>query len=340
MSPQKRQAPRQPTGQGIHYAFVTFLMRNDSYLPGALLLAYALRKQNVRADLVCMVSDGISRSAHYALGLLFDHVVDVEQIFVPHKRRQKRQDRPYMFTRLNALRLGRDGDLGYPYEKIVLLDADVLPLKRYERLLQVATPAGIINEDKSHFAEIDDDGRYVILPSVHETGTWKWHRLYEDICPHGHRIPQEITDRVRHDVQNLGINGSLFVLTPSMTEFEDIMEDVRRPEVTRLVGDLYDWPEMQYLTLRWSGRWTNVDLRYSGLNGYPCLSVLYGTHFAGFKPWYVRREKAMAHYARHDDFQLWFREYIDMVTGGYPQLLKVKRLQRLLEAAQALYLTG
>lgn len=339
MPPRKRQghARGQRREQGSRFAFVTFLMRNDSYLPGALLLAYALRKQGVRADLVCLASEGVSRSARYALGVLFDRVVDVEQIFVPHKRRQKRQDRPYMFTRLNALRLGPDGDLGCRYEKLVLLDADVLPLRNYASLFEVDTPAGIINEDKSHFAEIGADGQYVIPPSVHETGTWKWHRLYEDLCPHGHRIPAEITDRVKHDVLNLGINGSLFVLAPSMAEFGDILADIRRPEVARLVGDLYDWPEMQYLTLRWSGQWTNVDLRYSGFNGYPNLSVLYGTHFAGFKPWYVRREKAMAHYARHDDFQFWFGEYIAMLTRGYPQLCKVKRLQRLLEAAEALY---
>jgi glycogenin glucosyltransferase len=314
-------------------------MRNDSYLPGALLVAYALSKQRVRADLVCLVSEGVTASARAALDVLFDHVVGVEQIFVPHKRRQKRQDRPYWFTRLNALRLGADGDLGFRYEKIVLLDADVLPLKNYGQLLDVDTPAGIINEDKSHFAEIDADGRYVIPPSVQASGTWNWHRLYGSICPHGNRIPQEITDRVAEDVTNLGINGSLFVLTPSMAELRAIEEDVRRPDVARLVGDLYDWPDMQYLTLRWSGQWTSVDLRYSGFNGYPNLSVLYGTHFAGFKPWYVRREKAMAHYARHDDFQLWFGEYIAMVTRGHPQLLKVKRLQRLLESAEALYET-
>jgi glycogenin glucosyltransferase len=259
-------------------------MRNDSYLPGALLVAYALSKQRVRADLVCMVSEGVTASARRALDQLFDHVVDVEQIYVPHKRRQKRQDRPYMFTRLNALRLGADGGLGFRYEKIVLLDADVLPLKNYAQLLAVDTPAGIINEDKSHFAEIDADGRYVIPPSVQASGTWNWHRLYGNICPHGSKIPQEITDRVAEDVTNLGINGSLFVLTPSMAEFRAIQEDICRPDVARLVGDLYDWPEMQYLTLRWSGQWTSVDLRFSGFNGYPNLDVLNGTHFAGFKP--------------------------------------------------------
>ena len=25
----------------------------------------------------------------------------------------------------------------------------------------------------------------------------------------------------------------------------------------------FKWPEMQYATLRWSGQWTNIDLKYS-----------------------------------------------------------------------------
>jgi len=311
-------------------------MRNDSYLPGALLLAYALQKQHTRADLVCMVTPEITPRARYALGQLYDRVVDVDAIYVPHVRRQKRQDRPYMFTRLNALRLGEDGDLGFGYEKLVLLDADVLPLRHYGRLFQVDAPAGVLNENKSHLVETDADGQYVIPPSVEANGTWKWHRLYDPICPHGTRIPREITDRVAQDPTNLGITGSLFVLEPCMEEYERIRQDVQRPEVARLVGDLYDWPEMQYLTVRWSGRWTNVDLRYSGFNGYPNLSVLYGTHFAGFKPWSVRREKTLARYARYEDFQLWFREYVEMVTVAHTGLLEVRKLERLLQTLQAL----
>jgi glycogenin glucosyltransferase len=315
------------------FAFVTFLMLNDSYLPGALTLARALRKQRVRADLVCLVTEGVTRDAHDALSQLFDRVVDVPRIFVPHKRRQKRQDRPFMFTRMNALRLGRDGDLGFDYEKVVVIDADVLPLRYYEHLFLLDAPAGIINERKSHFIESNPDGSYRIPASVETTGTWKWHELYDRTCPHGHKIPREITDRVRENTTNLGINGSLFVFEPDMDEFQRIERDVRRPEVLRLVGDLYDWPEMQYLTLRWSGRWTNVDLRFSGFNGYPCLSVLCGTHFAGFKPWSFKKEKAIARWARYDDFQLWFREYEAMLSA-YPRLRKVRRLERLFKSVR------
>jgi hypothetical protein len=328
-------AQRVPRRAAAQQAFVTFLMRNDSYLPGALVLGYALSKQDTGADRACMVTPEITRGARRALDLVFDHVVDVNSIYVPHVRRQERQDRPYMFTRLNALRLGADGDLGLTYDKIVLLDADVLPLCCYEDLFDVPAPAGILNERKTHFVEVDETGSYVVPESVWTESKWVWHEIYDPICPHGAPIPREITDRPLEDPDNLGINGSLFVLEPSTDEYLAILEDVRRPEVRALVGDRFDWPEMQYLTVRWSGQWHNVDVRYSALNGYPDLSVLYGTHFGGFKPWQVNK-KSIAVYARYPDYQRWYAEYIELVTRAHPQLLELRRLRRLLDRIREL----
>lgn len=315
-----------PDGRA-RFAFATFLMLNDSYLPGALVLAYALRQQRTRAELICLVTPEITPGAREALAHLFDHVVDVPRIYVPHKRRQERQDRPYMFTRINALRLGADGDLGLHYERVVILDADVLPIRHYDHLFRIDPPAGILNEDKSHFIEVNPDGSYYIPPEAVQSGKWVWHRLYDPICPHGARIPREITDRVRDDPTNLGINGALFVLEPSLEEFSSIQADLQRPDVLARVGDLYNWPEMQYLTLRWSGRWTNVDLRFAAFNGYPALSVLCGTHFGGLKPWQFHRE-AITRWGRYDDFQLWFRQYQAMLRD-HPALQQLKRLKQL-----------
>jgi len=317
------------------WAFVTFLMLNDSYLPGALLVAYALRKQGALADLLCLVTPEITADARHALGLLFDYVLEVDRIYVPHARRQERQDRPYWFTRVNALRLGTDGDLGLAYDKVVVLDADLLPLRHYDHLFTLDTPAGILNESKSSVREVDPNGKYIIPPDMEQTGRWVWHRIYGAICPHGHRIPPEITDRVKTDPTNMGLNGSLFVLAPSMEEFRDILIDVRRPDVSRLVSDRFEWPDMQYLTMRWSGKWTSIDVRFSGFSGYPMLSALFGTHYAGFKPWSFKKTKTMARWARHEDFRRWFGEYTAMITA-YPELLQVKRLGGLLEQIEEL----
>jgi hypothetical protein len=318
------------------FAYVTLLMLNDNYLPGVLTLAYGLRRQRTQADLVCMVTAEITAEARYALGLVFDHVVEVEKLFVPYKRRQARQYIPYVFTRMHILRLGADGDLGLRYEKLVALDADVLPISHYDHLFTLDTPAGILNESKAHFLDYSEDGQYIIPPSVAKDGTWRWHEVYDPICPHGHKIPQAVTDRVKDDLTNMGVNSALVVLRPSMAEFVAVKEDLQRPEILHYIGDLFEWPDMQYLTMRWSGAWTNVDIRFCGFSGYPNLAVLFGTHYAGLKPWHFHKAQAMARYGRFEDFQYWFKQYTAMVTRTYPKLQKVKRLARLLKQIREL----
>ena len=289
-----------------------------------LLLGYELRKQKVPANIICMITEHLSDEAKKALSLIFDYVIDIHSIYVPHKRRQQRQDKPYVFTRFNALRLGSDGDLGYSYDKIVIIDADVLPIKNYKDLLDIETPAGILNESRSQFMETRDIDRSKITK-------WSWHEAYDNIYPHGKLIPTYITDRVATDPNNMGLNGSLFVFKPFMEEFKAIIQDIKRPEILELVGDKFDWPDMQYKTMRWSGQWHCIDIKYSGFNGYPHLSVLNGTHFAGIKPWYFKRNpKAVKNYSRFEDFKYWFSEYIQMINC-YPKLNQIKRLQKLLE---------
>jgi hypothetical protein len=108
------------------------------------------------------------------------------------------------------------------------------------------------------------------------------------------------------------------------------MADIQTPAVQPLVSDTFDWPEMQYLTLRYSGQWTNVDLRFHSLNGYPTLDVLHGVHYTGFKPWQFRRKGSMDRYGRRDDFQLWFRLYREMVQT-HPLLQSNRKLRSLLQ---------
>ena len=315
-------------------AFATLLMLNDSYLPGALLQAYQLRRQAVQADLLCLVTPDISTAARQALGQLFDFVVEVEKIYVPHDRAQRRQYLPYVFTKLHALRLGPDGDLGFAYDKVALLDADLLPLRQFGDLLALPAPAGVLNEHKSHLLAAAD-GRFVIPPSVARQKTWRWHQIYA-AYPHGQPIPRHITDRVVTEPGNMGINGALMVMQPSLAEYHAIRRDLQRPTTRHLVSSLFDWPDMQYLTMFWSGRWHNVDVRYSSLNGYPDLRILYGTHYAGVKPWHNGRSSSLSCYARYPDFQYWFRQYRAMLTRHHPGLQRYKGLRRLLETVTAL----
>lgn len=309
------------------FAFVTLLTLNDSYLPAALLLAYGLRRQQTAADLICLVTPEITATARAALQQLYDGVLPVAPIVIPHRLAGSRPYLPLVFTKLHALRLGAGGDLGRHYDKIVLLDADLLPLKHYDHLFTLPAPAGTINERKTHVMEWGQDGNFIIPESVARDGTWNWHRIYAD-CPHGRAIPRAITDRVAADPTNMGVISSLLVIEPSLAEYEAIRQDLERPPVQTLVGQQFEWPEMQYLTRRWSGQWTNVDLRFHSLNGYPDPAVLFGIHYTGFKPWQFRKTGSMARYGRRADFHLWHQTYRRMIRH-YPDLLRFKKLRSL-----------
>jgi hypothetical protein len=99
------------------FAYVTFIIRNDSFLPGALVFGYALRLQKTKADLICIVSENVSEKAVISLKEIYDDVIVIDELYVPHDRRHERQDRPFLFSRFNAFRLGLDGDLDKQYEK-------------------------------------------------------------------------------------------------------------------------------------------------------------------------------------------------------------------------------
>ncbi len=303
-------------------AYVTFIIRNDSYLPGALVFAYALKKQNTKYDLVCIVSDNISNIAIKSLRILYDEVIVLNELYVTHERRQERQDRPFLFSRFNAFRLGEDGDLGPKYNKIIIADCDLLPLNNFDSLFELDPPAGIINEKKEYCMEYIDN-KYIIPDSSYIDGTWIWHKIYKDI-PHGIKIPKEITDRIKIDKENMGVNASLMLFHPSKKLYDSILQDVRKPDMQKQISQ-YNWPEMQYITLKLSGKWTNIDLRYSSFNGYPYIDILNGIHYAGLKPWNIKN-KSIKSYGKFEDYQLWFSVYIKMIDK-YSDLKKGKLLR-------------
>jgi len=305
-------------------AYVTFIIRNDSYMPGALVFAYALKLQKTVNDLICIVSENISENAIKVLKVLYDDVLVIDELYVAHDRRHERQDRPFLFSRFNSFRLGEDGDLGKRYKKIMLADCDHLPLRGFDRLFNLPAPAGIINERKEHCLEYVD-GKYIIPDSVEKDGTWNWHEIYRDV-PHGTLVPKELTDRVLTDPTNLGINTSICLFEPSMKLYDSIMDDLLQKEVQDRIST-YNWPEMQYITGKCSGDWTNIDLKYSSFNGYPKIDVLNGIHFAGLKPWSINN-KSVKSFGKFEDYQLWNYTFLKMMKKN-PRLSESGKLRRI-----------
>jgi glycogenin glucosyltransferase len=313
-------------------AFVTFIIRNDSYLPGALVFGYSLRLQNTENDLVCIVSNNISQKAIESLEVIYDKVLVIDEVYVPHERRHERQDRPFLFSRFNAFRLGEDGDLGVVYNNIIICDCDLLALRKYDELFDLNAPAGIINEKKSYCMEYQE-GKYIIPKTVETKGTWNWHEIYKEI-PHGEKIPKIITDRIKTDKDNMGVNASVMLFHPSMNLYKSVMDDLANPDIQNEIS-MYNWPEMQYITDKLSGDWTNIDLRFSSFNGYPKVDALYGIHFAGLKPWSIKN-KSVKSFAKFEDYKLWYHTYLRMFKD-YPKLLEHNKLNRIKQFVEGMF---
>ena len=315
-------------------------MFNDSYLPGALMAAYGLQRQRSLSSRVCVVTPEITPTARDLLGELFDDIVEVDPIGVPEAGSSPDQVRTgsarlsgAALTRFASLRLGPDGDLGCAYEKLVVIDADLLPVSEFEELWFLPAPAGIINEHRDNMADIDDSGALIVDPESLRTGRWKWHDIYEPVCGHGDPIPQELTDRVADDYANYGVNASLVVIEPSMDTYADLMAWVATPDISRLVQSQWRWVDQQAATLYWSGQWTNVDTSYSALYGYPALELLRGLHFAGVKPWSWRKKGFRRRMHRFPDYRLWAEVYLEMLDE-HPVLRSHGPLRRLGEQTE------
>jgi len=295
----------------MQYVYVTFLMRGDGYLPGALVLGYALKAQSTH-KCICLVTADVSYHARYALSVIYDEIHEINELRIKSNITTGRNDRSVLMTRFEALKLTQ-------YDKIVLLDADVLPLAGYDELFSLKTPAGIIMEQKIEC--------YSNAISATNDNTWSWHKIYHEYL-HGEPIPKEITDRVKQDPSNMGVNAGLWVLTPNEDEYTKVITTLKMPDVITLVKK-FPWPEMQLATLLWSGSWTNIDIRYCSIGGYPHPNALYGIHFAGIKPWQIKNRSAK-HYAKYPDFVLW-RQFFMSMYWSYRELRDYSMLCRLYE---------
>ena len=115
------------------------------------------------------------------------------------------------------------------------------------------------------------------------------------------------------DHANYGVNASLVVIEPSIEAYDDFMQWVARPEIASLVATSWPWIDQQAATLYWSGEWTNVDVSFSALYGYPSLQWVRGLHFAGVKPWSWRKKGFQRRLDLFPDYRLWADTYIEML---------------------------
>ena len=274
-----------------------------AYLDGCILAALGLRRQKTNADIVCFITHDISKKDKKKLEIVFDRVIYVPyispydmggkgdlktimmdpEIFKNCPNYTKQHPYVHVFFKLHIF----NPDL-FPYEKVCFVDSDLVPLNYYDSLFMLETPAGFLEYRKK-------------IPYLE---SFNWDRC--DFVKHGETIPKELTDIDKKT--GADINAGLLLVKPDKKEYNSMIKEITspakewigpnkrhkgfytfdfsKPTGRDFVDSSYCYPEQNYLTKHFSGKWKYIEFAFQSWSRDPCNS--FGIHMAAFnpKPWF------------------------------------------------------
>ncbi|KAI9491559.1 nucleotide-diphospho-sugar transferase [Zychaea mexicana] len=269
-------------------AWVLVLTSTNDYVKGAITVARALQQVKTQYPIVVLYTSSVSAEAQALLSGAGCILKQIEPIRPPGKTNYLYKQFVETWTKLAVWSQ-------YEYERVVLLDADMLPLKNMDELMEVVLP------DESHIAAC-----HACTCNPHKIETYP-----DDWIPSncGHTGSSSGT-------KNDYFNSGLMVLTPSQATFEKI--------VTRLYGstDLTNclFGDQDFLNEVFGNRWAKLPYVYNSLKTLPhihsetCdLRDVKNIHYIMQpKPWAVDMqkdapdEKEQQYYPQ---YQLWWDMY-------------------------------
>ena len=277
--------------------------KKAAYLDGCILTALGLKRQKTNADVICFITHDISKKDKKKLEVVFDKVMYVPYIS-PYDMGGKgdlktimldkdlfnncpnyTKNHPYVhvFFKLHIF----NPDL-FPYEKVCFVDSDLVPLNYYDSLFMLDCPAGFVEYRK----------KTPYLEAFH------WDRC--DFLEHGKKIPKPLTDIDKPT--GADVNAGLLLVKPDKEEYDAMIRELTSPLQSwmgpdkihrgfysfdfdsptgmKFIENSYCYPEQNYLTKRFSGKWTFIEFAFQSWALDPCNS--FGIHMAAFnpKPWF------------------------------------------------------
>jgi hypothetical protein len=274
------------------YAYVTLLFPNKygkcTYLDGALLTGLGLRKHNVKYKLICMITKDISDDIIQILKIIYDDIVIVDYIS-PIKNLgieiiseifskddyindNKYSEMAKIFTKLHIF----NSNL-FPYDKILFIDNDLIPLKNFDKLFNINCPAAWLEE------AIENEYDYI-----------KFWNVSKDII-HGKLIDMKFTKL--DQIPGRSINAGLMLIKPDMSIYNDMIQLLQKPikewskthfkfngiiDINKKLINYYKYPEQEFLTQYFHGKWHMIDGRFCAWGDNDKFDI-WGMHMAGLK---------------------------------------------------------
>jgi len=277
-------------------AFVILVMGNPSYVIGALATAYSLRLTNTKHKIVCMATPDIYVKYKYVLSKVFDEVIRILYIkYDAGPLYSKKQHQIYKkwsnisFNKWQCLKLTH-------YNKVCLLDADLIIVKNIDHLFKLPTPVGcFVNYWKR--SEID---------------------FYEGVS-HGGVISN---NRIKSGLQRgFVINGHCVVLktgTDIYSKFIKFMNSGKYRKEPRCIS-MVDEVAITKFQLCEGNKWTHIDESYNCVPWKNSKSNPYILHFFNTeKPWHMNRNK-------WPDLKNWYKVW-DEIIAKFPEIKNTIKL--------------
>ncbi|OLN97487.1 Glycogenin-1-like protein 1 [Colletotrichum chlorophyti] len=122
--------------RGADHVYATLLL-NDTYLPGALVLAHSLRDAGTSKELAVLVTlDTVSAEVITELRTVYDHVIPVPRIRNDRPANLYLMNRPDLHSAFTKVNLWKQTQ----FSKIVYIDADVVAYRAPDELFDIAAP--------------------------------------------------------------------------------------------------------------------------------------------------------------------------------------------------------
>lgn len=265
------------------YAYVTVLYGNNIYLTGALVLGYSLMKTNTKNDRIVLVTPDVSKQYREYLREVYTHIIEIEYMEASSNIFSEEDTRFInVFTKLQCLGL-------IEYDKIILLDLDMIITKNIDHLFKLRAPAACLK------------------------------RFY---VKYGSLIPPKLICDGNKLVGS--INAGLLLLKPDLSELNAIKLDISSNNQI----NKYKYPEQDYLSLRYCNKWTSITFNYNYQFGLTNrvkkyrykIDDIYVIHYSSsYKPW----NDLIPNRKMSDDemeFKNQHRKYYDLWTNAYKSI--------------------
>lgn len=256
------------------YAYVVLVMKGDFYIPGALTMGTSLKNTGTQHDIVCMVTGDVSKQAKKTLSLVFDKVVNVDYISEPYLRlNTAKEEAMYHSWMGEALTLYRCLWL-FEYEKVCLLDSDVIVLRNMDNIFDLSAPAG----------------------SFHSFWLKGHYDPYPRDLKHGDKVPTECIEHALHMKNSFVCIGNCLLLPPgkkTADEFISYITDFVSKHHTLGFHNCNSGTNEQAIAhffATWLGMsWTHIGTQYQCIPWKYTASDPEGSpylfHYFNIKPW-------------------------------------------------------